>query len=231
MKISILTLFPDMFAGPFSESIIKRAIDKQLIEIEIVQIRNFGLGKHKTVDDRPFGGGTGMVLRVDVLDAAISNTRNQNLSKQEEQCILLDARGKTFTQSQALKLSTLQHLILVCGHYEGVDERVRSLVDQTISIGDFIITGGELPAMLITDAVSRLAPGVLKENATSAESFTLSKENKTFLEYPQYTMPRIYKGMNVPSILVSGNHSQIKQWQDEQAEKLTKTHRPDLLGE
>ncbi len=229
MKISILTLFPEMFSGPFSESIVKRAIEKQQVDIELVQIRNFGIGNHKMVDDRPFGGGVGMVMRVDVIDNALNSVKDVTLTKEEEQVILLDARGKTFNQSSAISFSKLKHLILLCGHYEGVDERVRSLVDQTISLGDFIVTGGEIPAMLITDAVVRLLPGVLKEHATGLESFSLVSETKQLLEYPQYTMPREYKGMKVPDILVSGNHPKIKAWQKVEAEKITKLHRPDLL--
>ncbi|HEX8965385.1 MAG TPA: tRNA (guanosine(37)-N1)-methyltransferase TrmD [Patescibacteria group bacterium] len=229
MKISILTLFPEMFAGPFSESIVKRAIEKQQVDIELVQIRNFGIGNHKMVDDKPFGGGVGMVMRVDVIDTAINSVKDTNLSKDEEQVILLDARGQTFKQSMAISFSKLKHIIILCGHYEGVDERVRSLVDATISLGDFIVTGGEIPAMLITDAVVRLIPGVLKEHATNLESFSISSENKQLLEYPQYTMPREYKGMKVPDILVSGNHPEIKKWQQEEAKKITHIHRPDLL--
>jgi len=229
MKISILTLFPGMFLGPFHESIIKRATDKKLVDISLIDIRIFGIGRHKMVDDKPFGGGVGMVMRVDVLDQAITQTRNIALHKAEEQVILLDARGEPFTQKKASEFSHLKHLILICGHYEGVDERVRSLVDQTISLGDFITTGGEIPAMMITDAVIRLLPGVLKKDATSLESFSLLEENESFLEYPQYTMPREYKGVNVPEILTSGNHPEIKKWQQEKAKEITKKHRPDLL--
>ncbi len=224
MKISILTLFPEMFSGPFDFSIIKRASEKGLLTINLINIRDFGLGKHRVVDDRPFGGGVGMIIRVDVLGNAIDHVKDPTLTKEEEQVILLDARGKQFHQSVAKELSTLKHLILICGHYEGVDERVRSLVDQTISLGDFIVTGGELPAMLIADAVGRLIPGVLKEPATTIESFSTS-----LLEHPQYTMPREYNGMHVPDVLVSGNHKHIETWKQEEATKITKIHRPDLL--
>lgn len=229
MKISILTLFPEMFTGPFSESIVKRAIEKEQVDIELVQIRNFGLGTHKMVDDKPFGGGVGMVMRVDVIDHAINSVRNETFTKEEEQIVLLDARGQAFKQSHAISFSKFKHLILLCGHYEGIDERVRSLVDATISLGDFIVTGGEIPAMLITDAVVRLIPGVLKEHATGLESFSLVSQNKQLLEYPQYTMPRDYRGMKVPDILVSGNHPKINKWKQQEAEKITKQFRPDLL--
>lgn len=225
MKITILTLFPEMFSGPFDLSIIKRAQEKNLVEINFVNIRDFGIGKHKVVDDRPFGGGTGMVMRVDVLDNAIQSVRDASLQKNEEQCVLLDARGKVFNQSVAKSFSTLQHLILICGHYEGVDERTRDLIDATISIGDFVLTGGELPAMLITDAVTRLIHGVLKDDATILESFSDTHS----LEYPQYTLPREYKGISVPDILLSGHHKHIEEWKKEQSLSITENHRPDLV--
>ncbi len=228
MKITILTLFPEMFAGPFDYSIVKRAKEKNLIELRFVNIRDFGIGQHKMVDDKPFGGGTGMVLKVDVIDAAIQNVRDPNLNKEEEQCVLLDARGETYTQTNAKQFSNLKHLILLCGHYEGVDERIRTLVDTTISIGDIILTGGEIPAMLIIDSVTRLVSGVLKEDATTYESFS-SRSGKVLLEYPQYTQPREYKGMSVPEVLIGGNHKKIEEWKKEQAEKITSLHRPDLL--
>ncbi|MDE2025010.1 MAG: tRNA (guanosine(37)-N1)-methyltransferase TrmD [Patescibacteria group bacterium] len=230
MKITILTLFPEMFVGPFDHSIVKRAQEKGLIELKFVNIRDFGLGAHKMVDDRPFGGGTGMVLRVDVIDHAIQAVRNSSLNKTDEQCVLLDARGKTYSQIIAHNFSKLKHLILLCGHYEGVDERIRSLVDATISIGDFILTGGEIPAMLIIDSVSRLVSGVLKEDATTFESFS-THEGMMLLEYPQYTQPREYNSMSVPEVLVGGNHKRIEEWKKEQGILITKTHRPDLLRE
>lgn len=228
MKISILTLFPEMFSGPFSESIIKRAQEKNLVEIAFINIRDFGLGKHKIVDDKPFGGGVGMVMRVDVLEKAIRFARIKNLTMQEEKVALLDARGHQFNQATAKTFSNLKHLILICGHYEGVDERVRSLVDETVSIGDFIVTGGEIPTMLITDAVARLVPGVLKEDATNFESF--SQNNALHqLEYPQYTLPREFNGQHVPEVLISGNHKEIAKWKKEESLKITKQHRQDLL--
>ena len=230
MKISIITLFPEMFVGPFSESIIKRGIEKNALDINIVQLRDFGIGKHRSVDDTPYGGGTGMLLKVDVMDQAIEAVKVAGLNENEQQVILLDPRGETFHQQKAQAFSHLQHLILICGHYEGYDERIRSLVNQTISIGDYITTGGEIPAMLITDAVGRLVSGVLKDDATAHESFSITHgEQGTLLEYPQYTMPSEYKGMTVPDILLSGNHQEIAKWRQQEAHHLTQKHRPDLL--
>jgi tRNA (guanine37-N1)-methyltransferase len=225
MKISILTLFPEMFDGPFSHSIIKRAIENRLLSVELLNIRDFGLGAHKLVDDTPYGGGKGMVMRPDVLIEAIRAVRDQSLSKDQEQVILLDARGKQYKQSYAKSFSQLSHLILLCGHYEGVDERVRSYADLTISLGDFIVTGGETPAMVITDSVARLVAGVLSTETTERESFS-----EALLEYPQYTKPREYEGATVPDILLSGNHAEIANWRKEQSIKITKKHRPDLLN-
>lgn len=230
MKITILTLFPEMFAGPFDESIIKRAREKDLIDINIVNIREFGLGRHHVVDDRPYGGGVGMVMKVDIIDAALKKVKDPNLTKDQQRVVLLDPRGEQFKQPTARRYSKIEHLILLCAHYEGVDERVRDLIDETISIGDFVVTGGEIPAMLITDAVTRLVGGVLKDDATIHESFSVEAEGETeLLEYPQYTTPNTYNGMSVPAILLSGNHQEIEKWRKQQAMDLTKKHRPDLL--
>jgi tRNA (guanine37-N1)-methyltransferase len=223
MKISILTLFPEMFSGPFDHSIIKNSIKKKFVSVNFVNIRDFGIGRHKVVDDKPYGGGHGMVLRVDVLAEAIKKTKDKKLSKKEEKVILLDAHGATFNQKMALKLVNLKHLILVCGHYEGVDERAKKYIDEKISIGDFVVTGGEIPAMLITDAVTRLIKGVLKEGVTSNESFS------ELLEYPQYTKPNTYKNDSVPEILLSGDHEKIKSWRDKTSLAITTKLRPDLL--
>lgn len=218
MTISILTLFPEMFSGPFDCSIIKRAKEKGKLTIEVVNLRDFGIGRHKIVDDRPYGGGVGMILRVDVIDKALQATiRNKQQTTSKRKIILLDARGKTFNQDKARGLSKLDHLILIAGHYEGVDERVRGyLADESISIGDYVLTGGEIPAMVIIDAVVRLIPGVLeKPEAIIDESFsnyTLYPKPSTLLEYPQYTRPRLYRGWKVPEILLSGNHQQIEKW-------------------
>lgn len=232
MKISILTLFPEMFQGPFDFSIIKNAKEKGLIAIELVNIRDFGLGRHKVVDDTPYGGGKGMVMRVDVLYEAIQHTRDKSLSPAEEKVVLLDARGEVFKQATAVKYSTVKHLILLCGHYEGVDERIRQYIDETISIGDFILTGGEIPAMLVTDSVTRLISGVLTDEATALESFSNDEiSGEQHLEYPQYTRPQEFHEHIVPQVLLSGNHAAIAAWRKNMAEEITKTYRPDLIKE
>ncbi len=218
MKITILTLFPQMFKGPFDFSIIKRAIEDKKIQINLVDIREFGEGKHKVVDDKPYGGGIGMVLRVDVLERVINSVKDGKLNKDEERIILTSASGKTYNQTKAKEYSNLKHLIIICGHYEGVDERIMEFVDEEISIGDFVLTGGEIPAMLIADSVARLVPGVLKEGATKLESFSDDS-----LEHPQYTRPENFKGLKVPEVLVSGNHGKIEEWK--KAESLKKTKR------
>ncbi len=223
MKIDILTLFPKMFTGPFEESIVKRAMDKGLVEIKIHDLRAWGEGERRTVDDRSYGGGVGMILRVDIIEKAVSELKKGN---QSTKVILLDATGKKFTQGMARELSRVEHLILIAGHYEGFDHRVQEhLVDEIISIGDYILTGGEIPAMVVTDAVVRLLPGVLeKKEATDLESFS-----EKLLEYPQYTRPENYKGWKVPEVLLSGNHKEIERWRKEMALKKTKKVRPDLL--
>lgn len=227
MKINILTLFPQMFEGPFNFSILKRAILNQKIEINFIDIRKFGIGKHKIVDGKAFGGGVGMILRADVIDKALLSLKENKGEK--SRTVLLDARGESFKQAKAKELSSYQVLNLICGHYEGFDERIRELVDETISIGDFILTGGELAAMLITDSVVRLMPGILKDKATSEESFSLKKNDQILLEYPQYTLPRDFKGKRVPEILLSGNHKKIGEWQEKKALEITKENRPDMI--
>lgn len=206
-----------MFLGPFSQSIIKRAIEKKLIQIEFIDIRDFGIGKHQVVDDTPYGGGKGMILRVDVLYNALKK------AKGKKYVVLLSPHGKTFNQNQALRFSKLKHLILVCGHYEGIDARFDDFIDEDISIGDFIVTGGEIPAMLVVDSVVRLVQGVLKEGVTSEESFS------DLLEYPQYTKPRIFKNQKIPEVLLSGNHKKIEEYRQKEAEKITLKLRPDLI--
>lgn len=220
MKFTILTLFPEMFSGPFDQSILKRAQERNLLSIEFKNIRDFGIGKHKVVDDTPYGGGRGMVLRVDVLHAAIEATRDKELQKEEEKVILLSAKGKTFTQSIAHEYAHLKHLIILCGHYEGVDERIKHFIDEEVSIGDFVVTGGEIPAMLIVDAVGRLVPEVLKDGVTENETFSpvLSQE-ETYIEHPHYTKPPTYNNLSVPEVLLSGNHAHIKTWRTEQSSK------------
>lgn len=217
MRISILTLFPEMFTGPFDISIIARAQQKQAVDINIINLRSFCTDTYKTVDDHPYGGGVGMVLKVDVVDKALSSIPKGKI-------ILLDPQGSPYVQKKARELATDDHLIFLCAHYEGVDERIRSLVDEQISIGDYVLTGGELPAMVLIDSIVRLLPGVLKEEATSDESFSSQQ-----LEYPQYTRPEIYKGKRVPKILLSGNHAKILEWRKKQRVKRTKLHRPDLI--
>jgi len=220
MKIDILTIFPKMFEGPFRESMIKRAQEKKLVEIKIHDLRQWTEDKHKTVDDKPFGGGPGMVMKVEVIDKAL-----KALKTDKTKIILLTPQGKTFKQQMVKKLSKLEHIIMICGHYEGFDERIREhLVDEEISIGDYVLTGGEIPAMVVVDTVVRLIPGVVgNEESTKDESFS-----KGWLEYPQYTRPADYRGWQVPEVLLSGDHEKIKKWRKEQAEKRTRLKRPDL---
>ena len=224
MKISVITLFPQMFDSVFNYSIIKRAIDKKLIELNFVNLRDFGVGKHKLVDDTPYGGGNGMVLRVDVVHSAIEKTLDKKYKKSQQKIILLTPHGKKFGQAKALKFSKLKHLIILCGHYEGFDERVTDYVDEQISVGDFVLTGGEIPAMLLVDSVARLTKGVIKKGSGEDESFP------DLLEYPHYTKPQDYKGKKVPKVLLSGNHQEIKKWREDLSYKTTKKLRPDLLG-
>lgn len=231
MTISILTLFPEMFDGPFAHSIVRKAIEDKILKINLVNVRDFGIGKHKVVDDRPYGGGTGMVLRVDVLEKAISETKKKFSRKNRgktQKIILLDASGKTYNQKKAQELSKLDHLILVCGHYEGFDARIENFVDEEISIGDFILTGGEIPAMIISDSVARLKKGVLSKDATAIESFS-DLNGAIHLEFPQYTRPEKFKKMSIPPVLKSGNHEEIKKWRTEKAQEKTKEKRPDLI--
>ncbi len=224
MYITILTLFPDMFRGPFDSSIIARAQKKGLVHIEYVDIRDFAKDKHKSVDDHPYGGGTGMVLRVDVVSAALDYAKRLHHGI-PSRSILMDPQGERAVQKTIKNMSNEKHLIIVCAHYEGVDERIRSLVDEEISIGDYILTCGELPAMVLVDAIVRLIPHVLKRaDATTDESF----ENR-LLEYPHYTKPPEFHGKRVPTVLLSGNHQRIAAWRIKESEVRTKKRRPDLL--
>ncbi len=250
MKITILTLFPEMLRGFFQESIVKRAIERKQVEIELVNIRDFSTDAYKTVDDKPYGGGAGMVLRVDVLERAIQATSIKELSSK---IILTSAKGTPFHQKKAREFMKLDHLTLIAGHYEAVDERVLSMVDEEISLGDFVMTGGEIATAAIVDAVVRLLPGVLKkEEATDEESFRwylvrdllkicgddtavqkLSQNGVTevqLLEYPHYTRPEDWNGKKVPDVLLSGNHAAIDAWRIKQSLEMTKRLRPDLLG-
>jgi tRNA (guanine37-N1)-methyltransferase len=239
MRIDIITLFPKMFAGPFDESIIKRAQEKGLVRIKIHNLRDWATDERGTVDDRPFGGGVGMVLKPEPIFAAVEDIKRNSTSTMK-QCsnltILLTPQGRLFNQKTARDLAKFENLILICGHYEGVDERVREhLVDEEISIGDYILTGGELPAMVVTDTIVRLIPGVLeKEEATESESFAAGSgeaclATTMLLEYPQYTRPENFRGWKVPEILLSGNHQEIEKWRHEQSLKRTRSRRPDLL--
>ncbi|MBU0998665.1 tRNA (guanosine(37)-N1)-methyltransferase TrmD [Patescibacteria group bacterium] len=213
LKIDIITLFPSMFKGPFDESIVKRAQDKKLVEINIHDLREYGFGERRTVDDRPYGGGIGMILMVEPIYKVLKRVKTK-----DSRVILLTPRGKTFNQENALKLSQSKHLIFIAGHYEGYDERITEFVDEEISIGNFILTGGEIPTMIIVDSIVRLIPKVLeKEDATKFESF--SEENK--LEYPQYTRPEEFKGLKVPKVLLSGNHKEISDWREQKSKEKT----------
>ena len=237
MQIDIITLFPDMLKGPFGESIIKRAKNKNLVEINIHNLRKWTTDKRGTVDDKPYGGGVGMVMMATPIVDAISELKTQNSKLKTTtqnlkiKTILLSPKGKVWKQELALKYSKLDRLILICGHYEGVDERVREFIDEEISIGDFILTGGEIPSMVMVDSIVRLIPGVLeKPDATKFESFSLlTSQPHLQLEYPQYTHPEEFKGLKVPTVLLSGNHEEITKWRTEKAIEITKKNRPDLL--
>jgi len=221
MKIQVLTLFPGMFAGPLDESIIKRARDAGLLDLRIHNLRDYAHDRHNTVDDRPFGGGPGMLLKPEPIFEAV-----EKLSAEQTQVILLSPAGRPFSQAIARELSQLTDILLVSGHYEGFDERIREhLADDELSIGDYVLTNGSLPAMVVVDAVTRLLPGVLGDDESSREeSFS-----NGLLEYPQYTRPAEFRGMKVPDVLLSGNHAQIAKWRAEQAARHTKEKRPDLL--
>src|SRR3990167_4329652 len=220
MKIDILTLFPGMFSGAFDESIVGRAQKQGKVEIKIHQLRNWATDRHQTVDDRPYGGGVGMLLKIEPVSAAL-----QDLKTEKSKTILLDAGGQKYTQQKARTYSQVNHLILICGRYEGVDHRIREhLIDEEISVGDYILTGGEIPAMVIADSVIRLIPGVLtKEEAVQLESFSLpTTDNLPQVEYPQYTRPEDFNGWKVPEVLLSGNHKKIEGWKKEESNKRSK---------
>jgi tRNA (guanine37-N1)-methyltransferase len=256
MKISIITLFPKMIDSFFEESIVKKAKEKGLIEIELINLRDFALDSYGTVDDRPYGGGAGMVLRVDVLYKALKQIKNKNekrkMTMKNEKIVLTSPKGEVFNQEKAKEYAKLDHLVIICGHYEGVDERVLNFVDEEVSLGDFVMTGGEITAAAITDAVCRLVPGVLKKDeASKIESFFEISVDKLIevlgedrilkklkekgvkkvklLEYPQYTRPEDFLGFKVPKILVSGNHKEIEIWRLKKAYEETRRRRADLL--
>lgn len=225
MIFDILTIFPSMVAGPIGESIIGKAVERKLIEVRIVNIRDYATDPHRTTDDRPFGGGSGMVMKPGPLAAAIDSVRQADPSAR---VILLSPQGRLFKQEVAFELSGQKHICLVCGRYEGVDERIRNhYVDDEISVGDFVLTGGELPALVILDAVARLVPGVLGSNESISEESFIGG----LLEYPHYTRPEIFENHRVPDILLSGNHGAIRRWRRQQSLIRTWQRRPDLLKE
>ena len=219
LRIDVISLFPALFPGPLSESIPGRVLTQGLAEIHSHDLRDWGLGRHRSVDDYPYGGGAGMVLRPEPLGEALDAVRTP-----ESFVILMDPGGERFTQARAQDLAGRPNLVFVCPRYEGVDERVRSLVDLELSIGDYVLSGGELPALAIIDAVLRLLPGAIDDESTEEESFA-----QGLLEYPQYTRPPLWRGMPVPSVLVGGNHGEVARWRHEQAILRTRRVRPDLL--
>lgn len=223
MLIDIITIFPEVVRPYFSESILKRAHDKGKLKVRVHNLRDYTLDKHRKVDDRPFGGGPGMVFSPEPIFRAVEKIRPK---ERKTKIILLSPKGKKLDQKMALGLSRQEHLILICGHYEGVDERVRKyLVDEEVSIGDYVLTGGELAAMVLSDCLARLIPGVLgHDESNKSESFCAG-----LLEYPQWTRPASFRGMDVPKILLSGNHQDIQRWRKEEAVKITKKRRPELL--
>lgn len=221
MKIDILTLFPEMFTGVFNESIIKRAINNNKVEINIINFRDYTNDPHNKVDDTPYGGGAGMVLMARPIFDCVNSIRTD-----KAQVVLLTPDGIPYKQKMAYEFTSAKHLILICGHYEGFDERVRSICDMEISIGDYVLTGGEIPAMALVDSIVRLIPGVINERSHIEDSF---KDNY-LLDYPSYTRPRIYKGMEVPEVLISGNHKEIEKYRYNESLKRTKERRPDLLN-
>lgn len=213
MEIAIISLFPQMLAGVFNTSILKRAQEKNAVSFHYINLRDFATDNYGTVDDHPYGGGVGMVLKVDVADRSIQYAKE--IVGKDAQTILLDPKGSLFTQTVARQLATTSSLIFFCGHYEGVDSRIEQLVDKIYSIGDFILTGGEIPTMAIVDAIVRLVPGVLPQDATRNESFS----QKGVLEAPHFTRPAEYKGMLVPDILLSGDHKRIETWRKDHSQK------------
>ncbi len=221
MKIDILTLFPHLFLPYFNESILKRAREQGLVDIQVHDIREAADDKHRTVDDTPYGGGTGMVMRVDVVDKALNNVLMSAKLDRKPHIILLTPQGQRLTSPKCEALAKHDWIILICGHYEGFDERIRQhLVDEQISIGDYVLTGGELPALVLVDAVSRFVPGILPDGAPQADSFHLTKDGQPALEYPHYTKPQDYRGWTVPDILLSGNHLKIAEWRNQQSRKI-----------
>lgn len=221
MRIDILSIFPHMFDGFLNESIIKRAIQKKIVEINIHDFRGFSKDPHKKVDDYQFGGGAGMILMPEPIYDCVESIRDD-----DSYIILMTPQGVSYNQKKANELKLKKHLIIICGHYEGFDERIRALADLEVSIGDYVLTGGELPSMVITDSIVRLLDGAIKEESTETESF-----NNGLLDYPVYTKPVNFRGMEVPSVLLSGHHENINKWRYEESLKRTKERRPDILEE
>ena len=220
MKIDILTLFPNMFQGVFEESIIKRAIEEDKVSIQLIDFRNYTDDPHNKVDDTPYGGGAGMVLSCQPIFDCIEAIRTEN-----SKVIMLTPGGVPYSENIAYDLSKEKHLILLCGHYEGFDERIKSICDMQISIGDYVLTGGEIPAMVLVDSITRLIPGVIREESYQEDSFS----NQSLLDYPTYTKPRVFRGMEVPEVLLSGDHKKIDEYRHQEQIRLTKENRPDLL--
>lgn len=221
VRFDILTLFPEMIEGMLNQSILKRAIEKKIIEVNIINFRDFSTNKHSTVDDYAYGGGAGMLISVEPIHLAMKTI--PNIVKAYK--ILTSPSGNVYNQNRAEKLSKLDHIVIVCGHYEGIDNRILDYIDEEISIGDYVLTGGEIPACAIIDSIARLVPGVISDESIVGESFTMG-----LLEYPQYTRPYEYDGKKVPDVLVSGHHANIKKWQRYQSLKKTYEVRPELLG-
>lgn len=219
MKITILSLFPNMFDGFLTESIIKRAIQNGKVEVKIINFRDYSVYNNKQVDDTPYGGGAGMVLMCDPIFRCLDEIRTPN-----SHIIILSPEGSIYNEKKARELSKYEDIILICGHYEGFDERIKTLADEIISVGDFVLTGGEIPAMLIADSIIRLLPGAITNESLESESF-----NENLLDYPVYTKPAVYRDMNVPDILLSGDHKKIDDYRESERIRLTKEKRPDLL--
>lgn len=218
MKISILSIFPEVFSSLTAIPVVKRAVDRGLVELEIVDMKNFARGSFRRIDDSPCGGGPGMIIRIDVVMAALESVRTE-----KSLTVLLTPKGVPYTQKKAHEFALTEHLILICGHYEGIDARIEKHVDLMLSVGDYVLSGGEVPAMTITDSIARLV-GTIRSESLLEES-----HEGRLLEYPQYTKPADYRGDKVPDVLLSGNHAQVEKWRREMAEKITRELRPDLL--
>jgi tRNA (guanine37-N1)-methyltransferase len=220
IRFDILTLFPNMFKGLIEDSIIKRAIEKKLIEVNLIDFREFSTNKHHTVDDYSYGGGAGMLISVEPVHLAMKTIPNLEHAKK----LLMSPSGKTFNQAKAIELSKEEHIVMVCGHYEGSDARILNFIDEEVSIGDYVLMGGEIPSMVLLEAISRLVPGVISEESPIYESF-----HNNLLEHPQYTRPQVYDNKEVPEVLLSGHHENIKKWQRKKSLEKTLKVRPDLL--